>query len=85
MQFTDVVSPLAGRTDFFLAPELEAGNTMNKQLQYSVDADSTGNMMGACVPLLLTCQFDSAGQGRAWVVDIGLLIETRRPGRGDQS
>src|SRR5258706_2689446 len=49
-----IVSPVAGQADILLAPDLEAGNMMAKQLQYLAGADSAGIVLGAPVPIGLT-------------------------------
>ncbi|MFO7620464.1 MAG: bifunctional enoyl-CoA hydratase/phosphate acetyltransferase [Bacteroidales bacterium] len=56
-------SPVAGDADILLAPDLEAGNMMGKQLIYFGKADSAGVVMGARVPIILTSRADSA-EGR---------------------
>ena len=56
-------SPVAGEADILLAPNLEAGNMIGKQLIYLAKADSAGVVMGARVPIILTSRADSA-EGR---------------------
>jgi phosphate acetyltransferase len=53
-------SPVAGEADIFLAPDLEAGNMLAKQLSYLARADSAGLVLGARVPIILTSRADSA-------------------------
>ncbi len=53
-------SPVAGEADIFLAPDLEAGNMLAKQLSYLARADSAGLVLGARVPIILTSRSDSA-------------------------
>jgi phosphate acetyltransferase len=53
-------SPVAGEADIFLAPDLEAGNMLAKQLAYLARADSAGLVLGARVPIILTSRADSA-------------------------
>jgi len=52
-------TPVAGETDVFLVPDLESGNILAKQLQYLVNADSAGIVLGARVPIVLTSRADS--------------------------
>jgi len=40
-------------------PDLEAGNMLVKQLEYLVDAQVTGIVLGARVPIVLTSRADS--------------------------
>ena len=44
-----IVSAVAGKADILLAPDLEAGNMLAKQLQYFAGADSAGVVLGARV------------------------------------
>lgn len=55
-----IVSPVAGQADILIAPDLEAGNMLAKQLQYLADAQAAGLVMGARVPLILTSRADGA-------------------------
>jgi phosphate acetyltransferase len=52
-------SPVAGRADILLVPNLEAGNMLAKQLQYFAGADSAGVVLGARVPVVLTSRADN--------------------------
>jgi phosphotransacetylase len=54
-----IVSPVAGCADILLAPDLDAGNMVAKQLQYLAGASSAGIVMGARVPIVLTSRADS--------------------------
>lgn len=52
-------SAVAGDPDILLAPDLEAGNILAKQLAFLANADSAGLVMGARVPIILTSRADS--------------------------
>jgi phosphate acetyltransferase len=54
-----IVSPVAGRADILVVPDLEAGNMVAKQLQYFAGADSAGIVLGTRVPIVLTSRADS--------------------------
>ena len=54
-----IVSPVAGKADIFLVPDLEAGNMLAKQLIYLGDADAAGIVLGARVPIILTSRSDN--------------------------
>ncbi len=54
-----IVSPVAGKADIFVVPDLEAGNMLAKQLEYLADADITGIVVGARVPIILTSRADN--------------------------
>ena len=45
-----IISPVAGDADILVAPNLEAGNMIAKQLSYLAGADSAGIVLGARVP-----------------------------------
>jgi phosphotransacetylase len=52
-------SEVAGDPDILLAPDLEAGNMIAKQLSFLANADSAGMVLGARVPIILTSRADS--------------------------
>jgi phosphotransacetylase len=52
-------SDVAGDPDILLAPDLEAGNMLAKQLTFLANADSAGIVLGAKVPIILTSRADS--------------------------
>lgn len=54
-----IKSPVAGDPDILLAPDLEAGNILAKQLSFLANADSAGLVLGARVPVILTSRADS--------------------------
>ena len=53
-----IVSDVAGRADILVAPDLEAGNMIAKQLVYLADAEMAGIVLGARVPIMLTSRAD---------------------------
>nr|WP_252733052.1 bifunctional enoyl-CoA hydratase/phosphate acetyltransferase [Shimia thalassica] len=53
-----IVSEVAGDPDVLIAPDLEAGNMIAKQLMYLAGADSAGLVLGARVPVMLTSRAD---------------------------
>jgi phosphate butyryltransferase len=55
-----IVSLVAGRADVLIAPNLEAGNMLAKQLVFMSDADTGGIVVGARVPVMLTSRADDA-------------------------
>lgn len=54
-----IVSPVAGRADILVVPDLEAGNMLAKQLTFLAGAEAAGVVMGASVPIVLTSRADS--------------------------
>jgi phosphotransacetylase len=55
-----IVSPVAGRADILVVPDLEAGNMLAKQLTFLSGAEAAGVVLGARVPIVLTSRADSA-------------------------
>jgi phosphotransacetylase/acyl dehydratase len=55
-----IVSPVAGQADILIAPDLEAGNMIAKQLMYLAGAEAAGVVLGARVPIILTSRADDA-------------------------
>lgn len=53
-------SPVAGRADILVVPDLEAGNMLAKQLEYLGGAKAAGIVLGARVPIILTSRADTA-------------------------
>jgi phosphotransacetylase len=58
-QTKGIRSEVAGDPDILLAPDLEAGNILAKQLSFLANADSAGMVLGARVPVILTSRADS--------------------------
>jgi phosphotransacetylase len=54
-----IKSEVAGDPDILIAPDLEAGNMVAKQLSFLANADSAGLVLGAKVPVILTSRSDS--------------------------
>ncbi|MFI5015385.1 MAG: bifunctional enoyl-CoA hydratase/phosphate acetyltransferase [Hyphomicrobiales bacterium] len=54
-----IVSNVAGDADILVAPNLEAGNMLAKQLIYLAEAEAAGLVLGARVPIVLTSRSDS--------------------------
>jgi len=54
-----ITSEVSGDPDILLAPDLEAGNILAKQLSFLANADSAGLVLGARVPIILTSRADS--------------------------
>jgi phosphate acetyltransferase len=53
-----IKSPVAGDVDLMMAPNLEAGNILFKELQYLAGALAAGVVVGAKVPIVLTSRAD---------------------------
>jgi phosphotransacetylase len=73
-----IESDVAGDPDILLAPDLEAGNMMAKQLSFLANADSAGLVLGARVPVILTSRADSLRSRIASCAVAVLAAHTRR-------
>jgi phosphate acetyltransferase len=74
-------SPVAGRADILVVPDVEAGNMLAKQLEYLADADAAGVVLGARIPIILTSRADSI-QSRLASCAIAALIERHQQRHG---
>ena len=54
-----IQSPVAGKAQILVVPDLEAGNMLAKNLIFLSKADSAGLVLGARVPVVLTSRADS--------------------------
>jgi phosphate acetyltransferase len=73
-----ITSPVAGRADILLVPDLEAGNMLAKQLQYLAGAEAAGIVLGARVPIVLTSRADNVRTRLASIAVMKLIAHTRR-------
>lgn len=54
-----IVSPVAGRANVLVVPDLVSGNILAKTLSFMVHAEAAGLVVGARVPIILTSRADS--------------------------
>jgi phosphotransacetylase/acyl dehydratase len=73
-----IISPVAGKADILLVPDLEAGNMLAKQLQYLAGADAAGIVLGARVPIVLTSRADNVRARLASIAVMKLIAHARR-------
>jgi phosphotransacetylase len=73
-----IKSAVAGDPDILLAPDLEAGNILAKQLSFLANADSAGMVLGARVPIILTSRADSVRSRIASCAVAKLVAHARR-------
>ncbi|MGH8608041.1 MAG: bifunctional enoyl-CoA hydratase/phosphate acetyltransferase, partial [Gammaproteobacteria bacterium] len=57
-QAKGIDSPVAGRADILLVPDVESGNMLAKQIEYLAGATGAGVVLGARVPIVLTSRAD---------------------------
>ena len=77
-----IVSEVAGDPDILLAPDLEAGNMVAKQLSFLAKADSAGLVLGVRVPVILTSRADSVRSRIASCAIAVLAAHARRQKQG---
>ena len=75
-----IVSPVAGKADILVVPDLEAGNMLAKQLTFMAEADTAGIVCGARVPIILTSRADSVRTRLASCAVANLLADAIRRG-----
>ncbi len=73
-------SPVAGRAQILVVPDLEAGNMLAKNLIFLSKADSAGLVLGARVPIVLTSRADSVRSRMASCAVAVLYAAARRTG-----
>ena len=77
-----IKSEVTGDPDILLAPDLEAGNMVAKQLSFLANADSAGLVLGARVPIILTSRADSVRSRIASCAVAMLAAHARSSGQG---
>ena len=71
-------SPVAGRANVLVVPDLEAGNMLAKSLSFLAGADAAGIVLGARVPIILTSRADSVMTRLASCAVATLVAKVRR-------
>ncbi len=74
-----IKSPVAGRANILLVPDLEAGNMLAKNLSFLANADAAGIVLGAKVPIILTSRADSVRTRMASCAVAALYAHSLRP------
>jgi phosphate acetyltransferase len=69
-QFTGIRSAVAGQADILVAPNLESGNMIARELASLADALSAGIVLGARVPIALTGRGDDR---HSWLASAALV------------
>lgn len=73
-----IESPVAGRAQILVVPDLEAGNMLAKNLSFLAQADAAGIVLGARVPVILTSRADSVRTRMASCAVAVLYADARR-------
>ena len=77
-----IASPVAGRANVLIVPNLESGNMLAKSLSMLAHADAAGIVLGAKVPIILTSRADSVMARLASCAVASLVAEARRRSAG---
>jgi phosphate acetyltransferase len=72
-----IESPVAGRAQVLVVPDLEAGNMLAKNLSFMAKADAAGIVLGARVPIILTSRADSV-RTRLASAAVGAILAAQR-------
>jgi phosphate acetyltransferase len=75
-----IASPVAGRANILVVPDLEAGNMLAKSLSFLANADAAGIVLGAKVPIILTSRADSLLSRLASCAIAVMVVAARRKG-----
>ena len=81
-QLKKIASPVAGRANILVVPNLEAGNMLTKSLSFLADADAAGIVLGAKVPVILTSRADEKTTRLASCAVASLVAAARRGSLG---
>jgi phosphate acetyltransferase len=73
-----IASPVAGRANVLIVPNLESGNMLAKSLSFLAQADSAGIVLGAKVPIILTSRADSVQARLASCAVAVMVVQARR-------
>lgn len=70
-------SPVAGKADIILVPNIETGNVMYKTLTYTANAKNGGILAGAAAPVILTSRADSH-ESKLYSIALASLAAARK-------
>lgn len=76
-----IVSEVAGRADILVAPDLESGNILAKQLEHFASAKAGGIVLGARVPVILSSRADSL-ESRVFSCGVAVLLHAYQTAAG---
>ena len=80
-----IKSPVAGKAQILVVPDLEAGNMLAKNLSFLSNADAAGIVLGARVPIILTSRADNLRSRLASCAVASLLAYSRKTARPTSS
>lgn len=65
--------PVCGNADILITPDIEAGNILNKSMEYFAKAEKAGVIMGAKTPIILTSRA-SSDISKLHSIALGVLV-----------
>jgi phosphate acetyltransferase len=80
-----IKSPVVGKAQILVVPDLEAGNMLAKNLSFLSQADAAGVVLGARVPIILTSRADNLRSRLASCAVASLLAHSQKTSRPIQS
>lgn len=72
-----ITSPVAGKSDILLVPDMESGNMLAKQLEYLGGSRAAGIVVGARIPIILTSRADAVSSRLASCALAAILMRNR--------
>jgi len=72
-----ISSPVAGRADILIAPDIEAANILAKDLDYLAGAEAAGIALGMRVPIALSSRADTPRERRASAALAAIMADAR--------
>ncbi|MDO8586925.1 MAG: bifunctional enoyl-CoA hydratase/phosphate acetyltransferase [Armatimonadota bacterium] len=80
-QQKNISSPVAGRADILLVPDIEAGNMLVKCFSHLAGGRTAGVLVGASAPVVLTSRADSADAKFTSIATAVLMANMHRGGK----
>lgn len=72
-----ITSPVAGKADILLVPNIEAGNVLYKSMVYFARGKTAGIIAGAKAPVVLTSRSDSH-EAKLYSIALGVLVAANK-------
>jgi phosphate butyryltransferase len=76
-----ITSPVAGKADILLVPDIEAGNMLVKCYSHLAGGKTAGVLIGATAPVVLTSRADSAEAKLLSIAASVLMVNMHRTGK----
>jgi phosphate butyryltransferase len=72
-----VKDPIAGDVDLLICPQIESGNILYKALNFLANAKSSGVIVGATAPVILTSRADT-DESKRYSIALGVLMTANK-------